>query len=81
MFVSHRDDRSNKVLTYAILDTQSSISFISTSVREKLQITGEETEFILSSMSAEEAVSQCQIMTGLVGRAYTDNIDVAIKEA
>ena len=57
VFVSHFGNRSNKVLTYALPDTQSSISFVSTGVAEKLQVTGEETELILSTMSANEEVS------------------------
>ena len=50
VFVSHSSSRSNEVLTY----TQSSILLISTSVAEKLHVTGEETELFLSTISAEK---------------------------
>ena len=44
-------------------------------------MTGEETAELMLSTMSEEEVSECQITTALIARAFNDNIDAAISEA
>ena len=71
VFISHSGNRSSEVLIHTLMDTQLRILVISTSICEKLQVTGETTELKLSTISAKNEVSQCQIITDLIVRAPT----------
>ena len=70
VYVSHRSKPDEEHLTYAIIDTQSDTTFILREKTHELDISGTNTELLLSTLSAEdEIVSSCTI-EGLVIRGY-----------
>ena len=76
MFVSHRDDCSNEVLMYAILDMQSSThSYLRVYARNYMLPVRKLSSYCLQCQPRKK----CHSVN--VGRAYNDSIDVASNEA
>ena len=70
VYVSHRSKPDEEHLIYAMIDTQSDTTFILREKTQELDISGTNTELLLSTLSAEdEIVSSCKI-EGLVIRGY-----------
>ena len=70
VYVSHRSKPDEEHIIYAMIDTQSDTTFILREKTQELDISGTNTELLLSTLSAEdEIVSSCKI-EGLVIRGY-----------
>lgn len=65
VFVSSEDNPLQEVETYALLDTMSSLSFISESVSERLRVKGASTSLPLNTMTSKSQSMKCQQISGL----------------
>ena len=70
VYVSHKRAPKNKVLVYALLDTQSDSSFILNDTAESLRVSGPKVDMQLSTMLAENAIVQSEKIEGLQVRGY-----------
>ena len=73
VYVSSSQNSQTEILTYALLDMQSDVSFIDTGLMHKLNVGSVDTKLLLSTMTADKMMMCCKVVSGLVVRAYNDN--------
>ena len=78
VYVSHVETPNREVLVYALLDNQSSTSFILDSTRDKLGVSGPTVTLSLSTMFAEHKPIQSARVSGLVVRAVDSNTRIPL---
>ena len=78
VFISSAHDPELEVLTYALLNTQSDTSFISSDICGKLGVCGVDTTLRLSTMTAEEKVLHCSRVNGLVVGGFDSQIRISM---
>ena len=77
VYVSSQDNLK-RVLTYALLDTQSDTSFISNDLCDKLQVNGINTQLMLSTMTSENNVMHCRRIDHLSVQAFDGNVRIPL---
>ena len=70
VWVSHENRPETEKLVYAILDTQSDVSFILDSTQDALGVQGIPTKLHLSTMSANNQLIECARLDGLRVRGH-----------
>lgn len=66
VYIYTKDKPSKKILTYAMLDTQSEITFITNELASKLSVFGKQTTLRLSTMTEKSKMLQCKKFADLV---------------
>ena len=78
VLVSHKDNSEFEITVYAMLDTQSDSTFISTNTCEKLNVSGPETDLLLSTLSSEHELTHSSKISGLRVRGIVSNKSIDI---
>ena len=78
VFVSHIEHPEEERLVYALLDTQSDITFILDSTSECLGLTGTKVKLRLSTMHAENRVVDSIKIHGLLVRGYNSSTRLSL---
>ncbi|XP_050390455.1 uncharacterized protein LOC126809746 [Patella vulgata] len=76
VWLSHKDNPSKEILTYALLDSQSDTTFVLDKTCDALDIEGLPVKLSLSTMFAKDTLIDSRKLNGLVVRGY--NFDVRI---
>ncbi|XP_053403187.1 uncharacterized protein LOC128558292 [Mercenaria mercenaria] len=72
VYVSHRDNPDREVLVYALLGTQSDITFLLGDTRSALGLSGVDVKLSLSTLHAENKIVNSQKLRGLQVRGFYD---------
>ena len=70
VYASHVNNPQKEELMYALLDTQSEISYITSKVCDRLDIKGAETHLNLSTLALDNEIIHCKQITGLQLRGH-----------
>lgn len=71
VWIHHRKNASNKLLTYALLDKQSDACFVKEDLLQRLDVSGPKVELKLSTVLAEKVITS-QRIEGMVVRGYNE---------
>lgn len=77
VWIHHRDNISNKLLTCALLDEQSDACFVKEDLLQKIDLTGPEVELKLSTVLAEKVIIS-QRIEGLVVCGYNGDVEIPL---
>lgn len=80
VWIHHRKNASNKLLTYALLDEQSDACFVKEDLLRRLDVSGPEVELKLSTVLAEEVITS-QKIEGLVVRGYNEELEIPLPKS
>ena len=80
VWIHHRKNSSNKLLTYALLDEQSDACFVKEDLLRRLNASGPEVELKLSTVLAEKVV-RSQRIEGLVVRGYNEELEIPLPKS
>lgn len=75
VYVSSADQPDREIMTYALLDTQSYVSFIASELSEKLHVDGENTCLKLNTMTTKNKLVPTKAINGLRVRPVVGNDD------
>ena len=78
VWVSNRDKPDHRLLTYALLDTQSDTSFITDHLCDALNATGVQVNLSLSTMFSSNEVVQSKRISGLQVCGYNSDIEITV---
>jgi hypothetical protein len=78
VYLSHSSHPDREVLTYALLDTQSDMSYISEETASNLGISGVETTIVLSTMTAENYPMKSARISGISARSHESDLNVPL---
>ena len=78
VYVSHKDNAANEVLVYALLDSQSDTSFISSATYSRLAVNGVDTTLRLSTMTDDGGILRCKRIKGLSVRGFNSSLNIAL---
>ena len=81
VWISAPNAPNNETLTYALLDTQSSHTFVDQEVCEKLQAAMEPVKLKLSTMMGKDSVVKSQRVCDLKIRGLSSNISISLPPA
>ena len=81
VYVSHVNNPQKEELVYALLDTQSEISYITSKVCDRLGIKGAETHLNLSTLALDNEIIPCRRITGLQVRGHDSTKKLTIPKA
>ena len=73
VWVSHCDKPENERLVYALLDTQSDMTFILEDTQEALGLDGSDTKLLLSTMLAKNQAVDSKRISGLMVRGHNSD--------
>ena len=78
VYLSHEDNPGKERLYYAMIDSQSDISFVTEGAARALGLEGKEIRLSLSTMTASNKVINCRRFSGLKVRGYnsTDSVEL-----
>ena len=77
VWLHHRKNTNNKLLTYALLDEQSDACFVKEDPLRRLDVNGPEVELKLSTVLAEKVVKSRRV-EGLVVRGYSEDVEIPL---
>ena len=80
VWIHHRKDIDNKLLTYALLDEQSDACFVKDDLIRRLDVDGPEVELKLSTVLAEKVIKS-QRVQGLVVRGYDEDVEIPLPKS
>ena len=80
VWIHHRKNSSNKLLTYALLDEQSDACFVKEDLLRRLNASGPEVELKLSTVLAEKVVTSQRIEC-LVVRGYNEELEIPLPKS
>lgn len=80
VWLHHRNDTNNKLLTYALLDEQSDACFVKEDLLRRLDVNGPEIELKLSTVLAEKLVKSRRV-EGLVVRGYSEDVEIPLPKS
>ncbi|KAJ8038907.1 hypothetical protein HOLleu_16467 [Holothuria leucospilota] len=78
VYVSHKDNPSNEILIYALLDTQSDTTFVTDKVCETLGLDGVKTQLRLSTMTAQNQIIDSSRVNGLEVRGHNSSLKLPL---
>ena len=78
VWLSHQDKPNSEILVYALLDTQSDTSFVTSPAVNSLELTGVKTRLRLSTLSAVNQLIECEKFHGLQVRAHNSSQIVSL---
>ena len=79
VWIHHRKNSSNKLLTYALLDEQSDACFVKEDL-QRLDASGPEVNLKLSTVLAEKVITN-QRIKGLVVRGYNEELEIPLPKS
>ena len=80
VWLHHRKNTNNKLLTYALLDEQSDACFVKEDLLRRLDVNGPEIELKLSTVLAEKVVKSRRV-EGLVVRGYSEDVEIPLPKS
>ena len=80
VWIHHRSNSNEKLLTYALLDEQSDACFMRKDLLRRLNVNGQEVELELSTVLAEKVIKSRRI-EGLVVRGYNEDVEIALPKS
>ena len=80
VWIHHRKNSSNKLLTYALLDEKSDACFVKEELLRRLNVSGPEVELKLSTVLAEKVVTS-QRIEGLVVLGYNEELEIPLPKS
>ena len=80
VWLHHRNNTNNKLLTYALLDEQSDACFVKEDLLRRLDVNGPEIELKLSTVLAEKVVKSRRV-EGLVVRGYSEDVEIPLPKS
>ena len=80
VWLHHRNNTNNKLLTYALLDEQSDACFVKEDLLRRLDVNGPEIELKLSTVLAEKLVKSRRV-EGLVVRGYSEDVEIPLPKS
>ena len=81
VWLSHRNNSSNKRLVYALLDDQSDTTFITDTTLNHLGVSGPETNLLLSTMHATDKLIKSTKIEGLMVQDFKRQVTLQLPKA
>lgn len=81
VWLSHRNNSSNKQLVYALLDDQSDTTFITDTTLNHLGVSGPETNLLLSTMHATDKLIKSTKIEGLMVQDFKRQVTLQLPKA
>ena len=81
VWLSHRNNSSNKRLVYALLDDQSDTTFITDTTLNHLGVSGPETNLLLSTMHATDELIKSRKIEGLMVQDFKRQVTLQLPKA
>lgn len=80
VWIHHRSNSNEKLLTYTLLDEQSDACFVREDLLRRLNVNGPEVELKLSTVLAEKVIKSRRI-EGLVVHGYNEDVEIALPKS
>ena len=80
VWLRHKKNTNNKMLTYALLDERSDACFVKEDLLRRLDVNGPEIELKLSTVLAEKVVKSRRV-EGLVVRGYSEDVEIPLPKS
>lgn len=80
VWLRHKKNTNNKLLTYALLDERSDACFVKEDLLRRLDVNGPEIELKLSTVLAEKVVKSRRV-EGLVVRGYSEDVEIPLPKS